>query len=113
MTHRKYHDLLSVEMIQDNISAAAEFDDPFAEFERQFVDGAADPGTFSEDPDTLPNGLDRAFGRVAAFGRQKIVQTAHIPQRSFRPFQTWHAGASASSPASSFASQASASSAVT
>ena len=61
-------DLFTVVVIQNDVGALAEFDDPFSEFRRQFFDGAANLGVSVERFHALPNCLDGSLGRVPAFG---------------------------------------------
>jgi len=49
---------------------------------------------------------------METFAREKETKPLHVAQGRFRPDQTWHGGGSASCPASSRDSQASASSSV-
>ena len=75
------HDLLSLVVIQDNIRALAEFNDPLPKLRRQFVHGASNLRMGSERFDSLANCLDGALRRVAAFGSEKIIETRHVQQR--------------------------------
>jgi len=106
------HDLFAVVVIQDDVGALAEFDDPFSELRRQFFDGTANLRMSAERFDALSNCLNGSLGRVLAFGGQKIIESSHIQHRRLRSFQSWHLGMGAFFPASSFASHLSASPAV-
>ena len=112
VTHREDYDFFAIVAIESHVSAAAELDDPLAELYRKLFDRAADLGVLGENLDTLTDGFDGSFGGVAVFGRKKGVESGHVAEGGLGPLQTWQRGASASSPASSFASHASASSAV-
>ena len=106
-------DLFTVVVIQNDVGALAEFDDPFSEFGRHFFDGTANLGMSAERFDALSNCLDGSLGCVPAFGAEEVIETGDIQQRGLRPSQSWHVGGGASFPASSFASHLSASAAVT
>src|SRR5258708_10090058 len=99
-------------MIQVDVSSLSEFNHPLAELRRHFFDRAANFRVLAECFQALPDGLDGALCGVPALGSQKM-ETRHVQQGRSRPPQTRHLGGAASLPASSLASQASASSAVT
>ena len=65
-------DLFTVVVIQNDVGALAEFDDPFSEFRRQFFDGAANLGVSVERFHALPNCLDGSLGCVPVFGPRKL-----------------------------------------
>ncbi len=112
VTDGEDHDLFAVVVIEDDISALAEFDDPLTELRRQFVHGAANLWMSAERFHSLPNCLNGSLGRVLAFGGQKIIESSHIQHRRLRSFHSWHLGMGAFFPATSFASHLSASPAV-
>jgi hypothetical protein len=80
---RQDYDFLPIVMIQGNISSMPEFDDPLAKLWRYFVYQAANFRMLGERLDPLPNRLNRALGRVAAFREEKVVETGDIPQGRF------------------------------
>lgn len=106
------YNLLPVEVIERNVSPLPEFDDPFAELRQHFFDRTADFRVTGESFYSLPDCCDCTLGRVPAFWSQKFVESSDIQQSGLGPTQAWHSGIAASSPASSFASHVSASSAV-
>jgi len=89
MAHGKEDDLLAVVAIEDDVSSATELDDPFAEFGREFFDGAADFRMFAENLDALADGFDGSFGGVAALGYEKGVEAGHVAKGGLGPLQTW------------------------
>src|ERR1700678_945107 len=109
---RQYHDLVPVVMIQSDIGATSEFNDPLAEFRRHLFDRAADFRVLAQRFYALPNCLDGALGGIPALRNQKLMETGYVQQSGLRPPQARHFGRAAFLPASSLASQSSASSAV-
>src|SRR5271155_5395711 len=112
MPNRQYHDLFSVVVIQGDVGPAPKFNHPLPELRRHFLDWATNFRMLTERFHALPDRLDGTLGSVATLGSQKGMETGHIEQRGLRPYQSRHFGGAASLPASSFASQASACSAV-
>ena len=107
---RKNHNLLPVVVVQRNISPLPKFDHPFTIFGRQFLHRTTDFWVLAQGFHALPDGLNSALRSLFALWGQKLVEASYIPQGLRRPPQTWHLGMAARLPASSLASQASASS---
>src|SRR5579859_4185890 len=112
MADSKKHDFLTVVPIKNNVCALSELDHPFTELGRQFVNRATNLGVVAENLHSLPDSFDRAPCCFAALCGEKIVKAKNVALGMLGPLQTWHSGASASSPASSLANQESASTAV-
>src|ERR1035438_8424387 len=112
MPHRQHHDLFPVVVIQGYIGPTSEFNYPLAKLRRQFFDWTADLRMLAESLYSLPDCLNGATGCILALGSEKVMEASHIQQGGLRPLQAWHFGGLAFFPASSLASQASASSAV-
>ena len=68
VTNGEDDDLFAVVVIQNDVGALAELDDPLSEFRWQFFDGAANLGVSVERFHALSNCLDGSLGRVPAFG---------------------------------------------
>lgn len=78
-------DFPAVVVIEGNVDALSELDDPFAKFGRHLLDGAADFGMSGENPDSLPDGCDGALGRVFVFSSEEVVEALDIQQGAVRP----------------------------
>lgn len=106
-------DLVAVDAVQDDIAAVAEVDQLLSIFWVHILDRSADAGVLPEDLNARSDRGYGPLGRVGIFEDQEAVEPLNVGQGMRRPDQPWHVGTSASSPASSLASQASASSIVT
>src|SRR5258706_9350790 len=114
MPHRQHHNLFPVVMIESDIGSVSEFNHPLAELRRQLFDRTATLRMLRKRFHALPDCLDHTLGRLPAFGskNEERMETCDIQQSGLQPPQSWHLGGTASLPASSLASQASAASAV-
>lgn len=101
--------LLPIVMGEGDVGALTEFDDPLAKLGGQIFNRATDLWMPAKRFDTLPQGMDGALRGIAALRSEKGVEPGYIRKGWLGPDQMWHAGAAASSPASSFESQRSAS----
>ena len=108
----KNGDIFPVEAIEGDIAAVAKVDQPFAKLGFHVFNRAADVRLMDQNPHPGPDSLYCALRSKGIPGCKEAVEPLHIGQRRRRPDQTWHLGGSASSPASSFANQSSASSSV-
>ncbi len=79
------YDVFAVVVVQNDIGALAEFDDPLAELGRQFFDGAANLRMRAEGFDALSNCLDGSLGCVPAFGSEEVIKAGDIQQSRLRP----------------------------
>ena len=113
MTNGQKYGLITVKPVESNVSAATEWDQPFAKFWLHMVHWTPSFGVIYKDVQTAADGSDRLLGRRLIFVRQKPVKAINIFQRRRRPNQLWHSGDSVSCPSSSRANQASASACVT
>ena len=86
---------------------------PFTEAGWHLFDRAAKLRLSLQDADAAPNCLNSAFRCIEAGRCEKVPEPRDIEESGLGPSQRWHSGGAAFSPASSCASQASASSAVT
>src|ERR1700742_1571253 len=100
-------------MIQRDIVAIAELDHPFPKLRLHVLNRASDMGTLAEYLAPRADRLHGALRSVRILRREEAVKMLYIGKRFRCPNQLWHLGKSASSPISSFASRASAFSAVT
>jgi hypothetical protein len=112
MADRQNHNLFPVVVIQGDVGPLPEFNHPLAELWWQLFDRPANLRMLAERFHTLPDGIDGALCSIPALGSQKLMETGHIQQGWLGPPYTWHLGITARLPASSLASQASASPAV-
>ncbi len=109
----KNNDLFSVVVIQGDIGPLAKLNYPFAKLWRQLFDRTSNLRVFAERFHAVPDRLDGVPRGIPAFRSQKTMQAGQVLQSRLGPPQTWHLGMAARLPASSLASQTSASSAVT
>ncbi len=109
----KENDFLPIKSIEDDVGSGAEFDHPFSEFRWEVFEWTTDFRVAGEGFHAFALGFDGPLCSIGALGMERIMQPGNIAQGVQRPLQTWHSGASESSPFSNRASQASASSAVT
>lgn len=105
-------DLVPLDTVQSDVAAMGEIDQLFPISGLHVLNGAADPRLLCQDLNAGADRRDRALGSVGVFEGEEVVEALNVGQGMRRPDQSWHLGISASSPASSLASQASASSIV-
>ncbi len=98
--------------VQHYLSAMSKRERPFTVFGFHFLCRPSNFWVLCDDLHTGADGLHGMPGRVRVLLCKEAIQALDILQRGSRPDQTWHLGASSSCPASSLASQSSASSSV-
>jgi hypothetical protein len=82
---RQYHHLLSVIVIEGDVSSMTEFNYPLAELRWHFFDGTANLWMLAEFFDALSDRLDGTPSRISALGKQKIIEAGHIEERGLGP----------------------------
>ena len=113
VAHGQQRHRLAVETIQDDIAAVSKVDELFPISGVHIFRWTADVRRYRQNLYSFPDHGDCALRCIGILGQQPAMEPINIIQCVRRPDQTWHLGGSAFSPASSFASQASASSSVT
>jgi hypothetical protein len=113
MADAQQNDLGFVASVINKIGSTAEWDDQFAIFRIEGHYRATRLRRVSQDFHSVPNSPDGTAGRSAILVDKKAMQSLDIDQGGPRPPYTWHCGGGVSSPASSLANHASASSPVT
>lgn len=73
MTHREDSNGIIIDMIQSNIAAVAEFDQPFPILRLHILDRATDMGLMGEYLNSSPDGLHGALRRVEILGSQEAI----------------------------------------
>jgi len=111
MPHSKQNNFLAIETVKNYISRSAKLDHPLAELRRKALNRVADFGMFAKLLYTLSDHADGAAGSLVAVWSKEVIETGYIFEGRLGPPQSWHLGCLASLPASSFASQESASAA--
>ena len=113
MADRQDDHLFPVVMIQSDIGSLPEFNHLLAKLGWQLFDRTANLRVLAERSHTAPDHLDGSLGGSWTLGSKKLMEAGDIQQGGRGPSQMWHLGIAARLPASSLASHASASLAVT
>ena len=112
ISDRKDADPVTIEPIQYDVAAAPEFDRPFAKRGGHVFNWPSNMGLMGENLNAGADRMDRPANRSGILWSEKTVESLNVCKSRRRPYQLWQGGSSASSPASSFSSHASASSIV-
>src|SRR5690242_3279668 len=80
MPDREQHDVMPVEVIQDDISSVSEGDDPFTEAGWHLFDRAAKLRLSLQDADAAPNCLNSAFRCIEAGRCEKVPEPRDIEE---------------------------------
>ena len=110
--HGQDEDRAPIKPIERYVAGVSEIDQPFSEFRVEVFDRAAELRLVSKDLHASPDKLHSPLSSSRTLRREEAIKPLDIRQRRRRPDQAWQSGGFKSSPTSSLASQASASSAV-